>query len=435
VTVSLGVRYDLEIVPIDQTGNYLFSDPGNYPSDRNNVSPRVGASYTLDEAGTAVLRGGYGLYFQKTAYSNFTPFVASGATSRSFTVSFPANNVDAGPSAGRLPTDPMLVGGPTVNRTLLSQLYPSSATQKNNGTVNFDNPDRHLPYSHQASIGVEKQLPGSIAVSADFVHASHRDLYMRQDLNPGIRRTTARTATVDRIDAARFTAAVLELVNLGYFDYNALQTSIHKRFSNHYQFRVSYTYSQGRGIVDAPGATDTINFATVDPVTKITDLHLASREALGSQDRPHILSMDGSVEVPHTHGLQLSGVWQAQSGSPFTLTDSTTDPNQNGSFEEPLPAGTYSGPAGNVNSITVENTGGFNGARGPDFSLASVRASYNFRFGGRQLRAYVDVFNVFNRANYNNPTSDRRDANFLIVRAIRNGGPSRTAQLNLRYSF
>jgi hypothetical protein len=135
--------------------------------------------------------------------------------------------------------------------------------------------------------------------------------------------------------------------------------------------------------------------------------------------------------VPHTKGLNLSGVWQYNSGTPFTITDSNTDPNRNGVFEEPLAAGSYSGAANNVNAITVENTGGFNGARGPDFSLASIRAQYQFKLpgsGNRRIRTYVDIFNVTNRANFNNPTADRRDAaTFLILRSIRNGGPSRTA--------
>ena len=105
LTTSLGLRYDVEIVPIDQTGNYLFADPKTYPIDKNNVSPRMGASYALDQAATAVVRGGWGLYYQKTAYSNFTPIVSSGFISDSFTVNFPTNNIDPGPSQGRLPTD------------------------------------------------------------------------------------------------------------------------------------------------------------------------------------------------------------------------------------------------------------------------------------------------------------------------------------------
>jgi hypothetical protein len=48
----------------------------------------------------------------------------------------------------------------------------------------------------------------------------------------------------------------------------------------------------------------------------------------------------------------------------------------------------------------------------------------------------VDVFNVTNRANFNNPTGDRRDAaTFLILRSIRGGGPTRTAQLNFKVTF
>jgi len=60
---------------------------------------------------------------------------------------------------------------------------------------------------------------------------------------------------------------------------------------------------------------------------------------------------------------------------------------------------------------------------------------------GRELQAHVDVFNVTNHANFNNPvsangTADRRDtATFLIVRSILNGGPTRTAQFNVKYSF
>ncbi|PYQ77659.1 MAG: hypothetical protein DMG01_14170, partial [Acidobacteria bacterium] len=68
---------------------------------------------------------------------------------------------------------------------------------------------------------------------------------------------------------------------------------------------------------------------------------------------------------------------------------------------------------------------------------------YRFKLpggGNRRVMAYVDIFNLTNRANFNNPATngaaDIRDAaNFLIVRSIRNGGPSRTAQVNVRYDF
>jgi len=448
-TASLGLRWDAELVKMDNTGNPLFAAGEESPRDLNNFSPRVGGTWTVDDAATMVVRGGYGLYYQKTAYSNFTPIVSAGVTSNSFLVNLcgPAANpicpsattVDPGPSAGRLPTSPFLVNGPVVNRTLLNQMFPPGTTQKNTGTVRFDSPDRHLPSSHQASVGFEKQLIANMAVSADYVHASHRDLYMTQEINPGIRASTARTAGITRVlPTSQFAASVLTLVNAGTFEYNALQASIQKRYSHHYQVRLSYTYSKAHGTSRQPGAIDNMTSYVTDPVTKVTDYHIGDMEAPGDQDRPHILSLSGAAEIPHTKGLNISGVWQYNSGTPYTLTDSNTDPNRNGNFEEPLPAGTYSGVASNINSITVENQGGFNGVRGPDFQIASMRAAYQFRLprNAQKIRAYVDIFNITNHANFNNPTGDRRDAaTFLIYRSIRNGGPTRTAQFNIRYEF
>ncbi len=300
------------------------------------------------------------------------------------------------------------MNGPTVNRALLNQLYPAGTTQKNTGTVNFDNPDRHLPYSYQTSVGIEKQLPASIAVSADYVHLNMRDLQLRVDLNQGLRANTGRTAALTRFDP-NFAGAVLQLSNLGWANYDGLQTSVQKRFSHGYQFRVSYTYSKAQGNLASPGALETITSATIDPVTRVTSLNPDQQEGLTSQDRPHLLSMNGSMLVPKTKGLQVSGVVQYNSGTPFTLIDSSTDPNRNGNFEEPLPAGTYSGAATNVDAITVENAGGIRGARGPSYFLINMRGGYRFKLpGGRELQAHVDVFNLTNHANFNSPTAATR---------------------------
>ena len=439
LTVSLGLRWDIEDVPLDESQNPFFSDPSHYPLDKNNFSPRIGGTWTLDQEGKSIIRGGYGKYYQKTAYSNFTPLVSAGPVSSSFTVNFPTNNIDPGPSQGRLPTDPMLVNGPIVNRQLLAALYPTGATQKNTGTVNIDSEDRHLPYAHQASIGFEKQLGGSMAFSADYVHITHRELYMQLEVNPGLRASESRTAAVSRplYPSSVWAASVRQLSNVGWANYDGLQMSLQKRQSHGYSFRASYTYSRGYGIVGAPGSTDLVQTQTVDPISRQIDYHLDSLEARTNQDRPHLFSLSGAMEIPHTHGVNVSGVLQANSGTPFTLTDSSTDPNRNGNFEEPLPAGTYSGAAGNRNAVSVDYKGGFNGARGPSYFLINMRVAYRFRIAGAQtLQAHFDVFNLTNHANFNNPTGDRRDAaTFLIVRSILNGGPTRTAQFNLTYRF
>ena len=65
-----------------------------------------------------------------------------------------------------------------------------------------------------------------------------------------------------------------------------------------------------------------------------------------------------------------------------------------------------------------------------------MRAGYRFRLrGSRTLEAYLDVFNLTNEPNFANPTGDQRHPLFLVLQSIVNGGPTRTAQLQLRYAF
>ncbi len=66
-TLSIGVRYDLEIIPLDETDNPLFpAGKKNYPVDKNNIAPRIGLTHALDAAGKSVIRGGYGMFYNRT---------------------------------------------------------------------------------------------------------------------------------------------------------------------------------------------------------------------------------------------------------------------------------------------------------------------------------------------------------------------------------
>ena len=56
LALNLGVRYEVVGAPSEVNGLTTFA----YHSDRNNVAPRVGFSYTT---GAAIVRGGYGIAF------------------------------------------------------------------------------------------------------------------------------------------------------------------------------------------------------------------------------------------------------------------------------------------------------------------------------------------------------------------------------------
>lgn len=435
LTLSLGMRYDVEVLPTPNQDNPLFADdPDGYPMDKNNVSPRVGFSYAMDSTGTSAIRGGFGKFFQRTSYTFLTNMFSNGRFSNSFVATYPLNNADSGPSSGNLPNEPLLRNGPVVNRALMDSLFPPGTLLPNTSTVRFDNPDREVAWSRQYSLGYERALGGAMSMSVDVIRSEQRKQYVLKDLNPGLRRTTSRTGTLDRnfplVGAVgEFKSSVLTLVNDGWIDYSSLQVSVAKRYSRGYQARVSYAYSKGRGNT-ASGQGDTSNSQLLG------DLRLDQEVGPTTIDRPHILSVNGSWDVPRTGGLQIGGVLQARSGTPFSLVDTRFDLDRNGTTaNEYMAAGRYSGAG--EDAYTVDYKGGRAGARGPNYLRVDLRAGYRFRLAnGRSLQASFDVFNLTNEPNFANPSGDFRfPATFLVLTDIAGGGPTRTAQFNLRYAF
>jgi len=425
-TLSLGLRYDIEVQPFNERDNPAFSDPTDYPVDKNNLAPRVGFTYDVSGNGHAVVRGGYGRFYDKTHFELISNILTAGVFSDSFLVFFPTNNADPGPSSGVLPLDPMLAGGPTVNRMLLEQRYPPGSRIRNTGNVTLDHPDRTVPYSHQTTVGYEQQLAANVSVSADYVNARARDQLMLLDLNPGLRATTARTSTLTRVNPA-FAASVFTPVNAGKIDYDALETALVKRFAAGYSFRVSYTLGYSRGNTSGLGAP-------TSPFQVLDDLHLELNQGPTNFDRRHNVVVSGQALVPKTGGMTVAWVARALSGVRFSLTDSTTDPDRNGTFAEPLPAGTYTGTGRNPYTAEVESER--NGATGPGFFQLDLRLGYRVRAGaGRAFDLFADIFNVTNRANFDNPIGDRRSTDFLNLTTLRAGAVPTTLQLGARFQF
>jgi hypothetical protein len=396
----------------------------------------------MDDEGKSAVRGGFGVFFQRTSYTFATGLFSAGRNSSSFTVNYPVQTFDPGPRSGNLPTDPMLRNGPTVNHAAIDAQFPVGTLQRNTGQVNFDNPDRVVAWSRQYTIGYERQLTNSTGLALDFIRSEQRDQYMAIDLNPPLRSNGFAQAVgpipqgqITRTNpivgsVGEFVARVNNIVNAGYIDYSTFQVSMTQRPTRGIMGRLSYAYSKGRGN-SGTGQADTVNSQY------LTELRLAGPEIGPTNvDRPHILSVNGSYEVPRTGGLRLSAVFQARSGTPFTLVDTTFDTDQNGlTGNEYLPAGTYTGNG--RDPWTVDYKGGRNGARGPDYRTFDFRAAYRFRMqADRSLDLVFDIFNVGNRANFANPGGDRRQAaTFLNLDAINSSAFPQTIQLNARFAF
>jgi hypothetical protein len=458
LTLSLGVRYDLEVVPINEEGNPLFPDPNKYPVDKNNFAPRLGVIWNPDGEGKAVVRAGYGVFYDRTLLGTIDDFLFARKYSNSFIASFPQNAADPGPARGQLPTDPTL-NTPTITeltpavRAYVNSLYPPGTIRRNTGTVVWDDPERTQPYFHQMSVGYEREVLTGFSVSADYVRMLGRDMFLNPDLNIGSRVDASRTGRIDFTDPygvlnPSLTAGETPYVSVvrlmttkyGYTNYDALNVSVEKRYGTFWSIRGAYSLSYSRGVATTQAGTPAFQVGT--------DLNLEEFEAPADVDRRHNLAVSGRMQIPKTGGVTLSGTLRMLSGTPYTLFDSNVDADQNGVLFDPLPAGTYSGTApGSMQN--VEYRGGRNGTYGPGFVQLDLRAGYRARLGARRtLDVFCDVFNATNHANFINPTvaipgnaallgNDRRNAaDFLrLTSLVATSGLPRQAQLGVRLGF
>jgi hypothetical protein len=437
-TLSLGVRYDLEIIPLDETDNPLFpASNKKYPVDKNNFAPRIGITHALDDAANSVVRGGYGIFYNRTILGAVDDTIEFPKYTSAAVVNFPNDNVDPGPTAGRFPTDPFLVNGPFLNRALLNQTYAPGVLLRNAGVVIFDSPDRRQPFAHQVTVGYGRELGRSIALQADYIHVHNKEMFLSRNLNPMVRANTSRTGAITRVDAfgvlgEPYNERVWVMENTDVSKYDALNFSIEKRYSKYWAGRVSYSLSKSRGTGENQADRNTFQY--------LTNLNLDQWYGPSSVDHRHNLKISGRVEIPKSHGVTLSGGLGYLSGAPFTIYDSSIDANQNGELTDPVTPGTYSGTALNAMQ-NVKYKGGRNGAIGPDSFQANLRAGWRGRVRETQaIELFLDIFNITNRVNFENPitaNSDRRlPSAFLVLTNLAGGGGfPRQAQLGFRYTF
>ncbi len=106
LTLNLGARYDVEILPTPNQDNPMFADDRDgYPMDLNNISPRLGFAWSLDDEGRSAVRGGAGIFYQRTSYTFLTNMFSNGRFSNSFTVNF--RPTTSTPVRGRGPCRPI----------------------------------------------------------------------------------------------------------------------------------------------------------------------------------------------------------------------------------------------------------------------------------------------------------------------------------------
>jgi len=272
--------------------------------------PRVGFAWDPSGSGKTVLRGGGGIYYDRTLLNPVrdagtnAPFatVATITQGRQFTT--PANL--AGLSAFNNPLD--TVGASGAGRPLVQPLT----------VFDFDMPPG-VVYAY--SFGVQRQLPLDFVVDLSYVGNQARHLTHRRDINyvlpeVALAKNAAGAFINTTTDLARQYlgySTIRSQENTGSSSYNSLQISAQRRVARGLNLSLAYTYSKALNNFD----------------TETSDLRSPFDASLdkgnASFDRRHVFAMSYVYALPFFEkgngltrhvlgGWQLSGIVTLQTG-------------------------------------------------------------------------------------------------------------------------
>jgi len=404
LTLNLGLRYDVELNTFANEFEIQPFLPGNRPNDLNNVGPRVGFAYQLNDR--TVIRGGGGKYYGADENAHGTQLAAlmiSPIVSNDGRPDFASN-----PFNGPTPTFDQAIakwaaGG--SSRTIALQVH---------------NPITQTPAAYQTSIGMQRQIGDAMSFQADYVWTGDRLVKQPYNINLSYNPETGINYPFTDLSHRIYPgwSAVNMRICCGRDNYNALQTSLTKRFSNRWQAAATYTLAGYKEAFPKPvywqGFTQ-LSWPNVAP-------WLGGEYGLGPNDQRHRAVFNGIWDVGY--GIQLSGLYFYGSGTRFATTYGSDLAGLNGATarDRLRPNGTIV-PYNNLVGAPVHRV--------------DMRLQRKFRLGGRaRVDGIAEVFNVFNHANFGSYTTTENSAVYGKPTANTNlAYAPREAQFGFRFTF
>jgi hypothetical protein len=377
LTISMGIRYDRE---------NAFSRIVGVPDDTNNFAPRFGVIWDPFKDGRTAVRGGYGLYIDQVFLN-------------------PPLNVVLAQRANDV--------------TIINPGYPDPFTrgtvQSATPSISVSSENIRTPESRSVSLGVKRELIAGMALSADGVYSRGYNQFNNRDLNPR-----------DPVTGTRPDPRYLRITQYeteGNAWYSALLMSLERRGGKGPGFGVSYTLA--KAIRDVEGFL----FLAQD------QLNPAAEKSLASNNRTH--QVVGRMNWLAPGGVQLAGILQYRSGSPWNVTtgrDSNGDTEQNDRPDLADP----NGDRYDRNTYFADFTGrvgnlGRNANTGPSFVTLDVRVSKLFEVQRLRFEGFVEAFNATNKVNFSSPNGNLRSSLFGTSTSIQ--GQQRQIELGLRIDF
>ncbi|MEP6915801.1 MAG: TonB-dependent receptor [Acidobacteriota bacterium] len=305
--VLFGFRYDLFDVPAARpfAANRYSQD---FTIDKNNIGPRAGVSWAVDQSARTVVRASVGLMYEPPLLNFYDAAILSNGDPKSYNI---------GPLA------PNQVGAPAFPASLAAPPPGFVLPKQSIGGVDTE---FRTQSAWLSNVQVERALSSDIAVTLGYVNSIGRNLPVLIDVNL----VPSGTALSDGRQI--FSTARLDpnfdhinlIQSIGDSTYNAFTATLTKRMTHGWLTQATYTLA--RGVDNAPLGSAYIIGSGDDRPSDPTDLD--RDRGVTPYNQTHTLSVstvvaptfggDGFGSMLANHN-QVGFILQANSGLPFNL--------------------------------------------------------------------------------------------------------------------
>lgn len=413
LTLNLGLRYDWDSNGHSEKLELRPFLPGNLPHDNNDVAPRLGMNFKLNDRTS--LRGGYGLFFAfapndgvQQSYSMVHRFeyqILNNGRPDFLPNWFGPGGSGDGEFGGPRPTwDASLAKACDLNHNA-----PGCVARAINQEINY--PGRATSYSHQASAGIQRQIGDSMSFEANYVHTAGRLEETVHNANLSFNPATGANypfTDVSRRPFPEWGVVLLEYLE-GKSDYDAADFTLTKRFSHRWQGTATYTV--GRFTDELPVRPQW--YLGSDGIMARRDVGFPLAADFGGDpseaggffaggagqggDQRHRAVLNGVWDMGG--GFQLSGIYFYGSGERFQTNTGADRRNEGAGSEMRLRAnGTITARAAVV---------------GTPIRRMDTRLQKRLPLGSRvTVDGLFEVFNLFNHENFGSYTTNESNGNY-----------------------
>lgn len=380
-TLSLGLRYELDLPPNDSRGRIATFDPDLYRprpmtgvngvpigppiagfvqaqnaipqydltdvpnvSDRivnsvdpNNFGPRIGFAYAPGDSGRLVLRAGYGVSYSRPTFQSLAASVTTPPyylTARRANPSSFSNPYAALPAADSFPifVPPNLLFGTVLDRKIRTPYF-----HQFNASVQYETQFGVFEVGYVGTRG--ERLFRQVAINQAQLASRERPV-INEVTGAIITTNTPQNAQVRALFQGVEINSLFQNQTSAQSNYNSLQAGLTRRFSRNVELLVSYTFAKSiddaSGTGGGAGIVGIVNPGSVADTSMILGNQISSRANRGVSDfdRTHRFALAFLWNVPRPHfadnsaigralisNWQLSGIVVAMSGLPIDIVD------------------------------------------------------------------------------------------------------------------